>query len=59
MIAISKSLFLKQLKEQNIRYFWKMSRAEYKRKWRKIQTGEKEILEYNDLEESFNQLLIF
>ena len=32
-----------------------MSQAEHKRKWRKIQVGEKEILEYNDLEESFNQ----
>ena len=32
-----------------------MSPAEYKRKWRKIQAGEREILEYNDLEESFNQ----
>ena len=32
-----------------------MSQAEYKRKWRKIQAGEKDILEYNNLEESFNQ----
>ena len=32
-----------------------MSQVEHKRKWRKIQAGEKEILEYNDLEESFNQ----
>ena len=33
-----------------------MSQAKYKRKWRKIQAGEREILEYNELEESFNQV---
>ena len=32
-----------------------MSQAEYKRKWRKIQAGEREILEYNEFEESLNQ----
>ena len=32
-----------------------MSQAKYKRKWRKIQAGEKEILEYNVLKDSFDQ----
>ena len=32
-----------------------MSQAKYKRKWRKIQAGEKEILEYNVLKDSFSQ----
>ena len=32
-----------------------MSQAEYKRKWRKIEAGERKILQYNDLEELFNQ----
>ena len=33
-----------------------MSQAKYKKKRRKIQAGERKILEYNDLEESFNQV---
>ena len=32
-----------------------MSQTEYKRKWRKVQAGEKEILEYNVLKDSFSQ----
>ena len=32
-----------------------MSQTEYKRKWRKIQAGEREVLEYNEFEESLNQ----
>ena len=32
-----------------------MSLADYKRKWRKLQAGEREILEYNDFEEFLNQ----